>query len=68
MHLVYATPSIPLKLYRTLGHGLKMCILFIYYPQIVFCYFFRKMTLVIFPDEVNRYYYFLYATPPTVLL
>ena len=27
--------SIPLKLNRGLGHGLKMCILFGYYPQII---------------------------------
>ena len=44
---------IPLKLYRCLGHGLKMCILFRYNPQI-FYHFFNKMNLVIFVAKVNR--------------
>ena len=45
---------IPLKLYRYLGHGLKMCILFGYNPQIIFCHFFQKMNIVIFAAKVNR--------------
>ena len=36
--------TIPLKLYRCLIHGLKMCILF-----------FHKMNSVIFAAKVNRY-------------
>ena len=31
----YSIMSIPLKLYRCLGHGLKMSILFGYNPQII---------------------------------
>ena len=56
----YTFITIPLKLYRHLGHGLKMCILFGYNPQII-----HKMNLVIFLvlAEVNRYYrYLVYAT------
>ena len=37
----------PLKFYRGMGRGLKMCILFEYNPQIILCYFFHKMRLVI---------------------
>ena len=47
--------SVPLKLYRCLGHGLKMCILFGHNPQFIFCHFFHKMNLVIFVAKVNRY-------------
>ena len=54
-HLLQFT-LIPLELYLCLGHGLKMCILFRYHPQIIFCHFFHKMNLVIFPAEVNRYF------------
>ena len=39
----YSFTLSPLKLIRCLGHGLKMCILFGYYPQIIFCHFFHKM-------------------------
>ena len=39
---------IPLKLYRCLGHDLKICISFGYNPQITFCHFFHKLNLVIF--------------------
>ena len=37
----YSCTPIPLKLYRCLGHGLKMCILFAYNPQIICCHFFK---------------------------
>ena len=30
------------------GHGLKICMWLRYNPQIIFCYFFRKLNLVIF--------------------
>ena len=46
---------IPLKFYRCLVHGLKMCILFGYNPQNIFVIFFNKMNLVIFAVKVNRY-------------
>ena len=39
----YSFIPIALKLYRYLGHGLKMCILFGHNPQIMFCH---KMNLV----------------------
>ena len=45
---------IPLSLYMCLCHGLKMCMLFGYNPQIIFSVF-HKMNLVIFPVKVNRY-------------
>ena len=54
MHLLIQFMSIPLKLYRCLGHGLKMCILFGYNPQINNFSFFHKMDLVIFAAKVNR--------------
>ena len=34
----------------------------------LFCLFFHKLNLVIFPAKVNRYYrYFVGPTPPSVL-
>ena len=55
---VYSTPSrIPLKLYRCLGHGLKMCILFGYNPQISLSLFFQvehSHFSYIIPFKVNR--------------
>ena len=36
------------KLYRCFCHGLKICMWFGYYPEIVFCPFFRYLNLVIF--------------------
>ena len=57
---------IPLKLYRCLGHGLKMCILFGYNPQKRFDHFVYKMHQVICPTKVNmRYRHLVYASPPT---
>ena len=44
---------IHLKLYRCFDHGLKMCILFEYNPQIIFCHFFHKLNLAIFTGRVN---------------
>ena len=75
-YLVGATP--PTALYRFFrsihwcaGHGLEICMWFGYNPQIIFCHFFRKLNLAIFPalylakwmDRV----YLVGATPPTVL-
>ena len=51
----YSFMWIPLELYRCLGNGLNMCILFGHNPQIIFCYFFHKMNSVIFATKVNRY-------------
>ena len=31
-----------------IGHGLKMCILFSYHPQIIFCHLFHKINLPFF--------------------
>ena len=39
------------KISRCLGHGLKMCILFRYNPQVILATFF-----VIYTTKVNRYY------------
>ena len=36
----YSFMPLPLKLYRCLGHGLKMCISFGYTPQVIFRLFF----------------------------
>ena len=55
-----------MRLYRCLGHGLKMCILFGYHAQIIFVTFFHKINSVIFPAEVIDTMYLVYATPPTV--
>ena len=41
------------KLYRCFSHGLKICMWFGYYPEIIFCHFFRNLNLVIF----RRFYY-----------
>ena len=41
--------------FETLGHGLKICILFGHNPQIIFCYFFHKKNLVTFDAKVNGY-------------
>ena len=46
--------QIPLKLYRCLGHGLKLCILFGYNPQIICCLLNYKMNLVIFATKAIR--------------
>ena len=54
MHLLLQFMLIPLKLYRCLGHGLEMCILFGYNPQVIFCHFFHKMSILIFAAKVNR--------------
>ena len=42
-----------LKLYRCLGDGLKMCILFGNNPRNFFCHFFTKLTLLFFSAKVN---------------
>ena len=39
------------KLYKCLGHGLKLCTLFGQYPQIIFASFFHKMNIVIFEPK-----------------
>ena len=45
--------TIPLKLYRCLRHGLKMCISFGYNPQIIFCHFSLQVELNHFPDIIK---------------
>ena len=45
---------IVLKLYRDLGHGLKMCICFGYNPQIIFHNFFSQIE---FSRFLGVYYY-----------
>ena len=41
-------PIIALKLYMCYEHGLKICMWFGYNPQIILCYFFHNLNLVIF--------------------
>ena len=43
--------AILLKLRGCLGHGLKMCILLGYNPQIIYWNFYHKINLVIFSDQ-----------------
>ena len=54
----YSFILFPLKLYKYLGHGLKMCILFGYNPQKIFVTFFSQAELSHFPGiitfQVNR--------------
>ena len=49
----YSFMPIHLKLYRCFCHGLKICMWFAYYPEIIFCHFFRSLNLVTF----RRFYY-----------
>ena len=49
----YSFMPIHLKLYRCFCHGLKICMWFGYYPEIIFCHFFRRLNLAIF----RRFYY-----------
>ena len=44
----YSFMPIHLKLYRCFCHGLKICMWFGYYPEIIFCHFFRSLNLAIF--------------------
>ena len=44
---------IHLKLYRCFCHGLKICMWFGYYPEIIFCHFFCSLNLANF----RRFYY-----------
>ena len=47
------------KLYRCFFHGLKICMWFGYYPEIIFCHFFCNLNLVIFrcfSIKVNRWW------------
>ena len=53
MHSSYSFMRIPLKLYRCLGHGLKMCMLCGHNLRIMICYFFHKMNLVIVATKVK---------------
>ena len=57
----------PLKLYRCLRHGLKMCISFGYNPQIIFCHNYHKLNLAIFTANMNGFNVFVLTTPPTDL-
>ena len=43
----YSFMPIHLKLYRCFCHGLKICMWFGYYPEIIFCHFFRSLNLAI---------------------
>ena len=45
----YSFILILLKLHWCFGHGLKICMWFGYNPQIIFCHFFCKLNLAIFP-------------------
>ena len=56
-----------LKRYRCLGHGLKICIMFAYNPQIMICHFFSQNELSHFFDQRERILDRVYATPATVL-
>ena len=49
----YSFMPIHLKLYKCFCHGLKVCMWFGYYPEIIFCHFFRSLNLAIF----RRFYY-----------
>ena len=44
----YSFMPIHLKLYRCFCHGLKICMWFGYYPEIIFCHFFPSLNLAIF--------------------
>ena len=44
----YSFMPIHLKLYRCFCHGLKICMWFGFYPEIIFCIFFRSLNLAIF--------------------
>ena len=50
----YSFMPIVLKIYRCFGHGLKICIYFVYNPQIIFCYYFSQIGLSLF---IGIYYY-----------
>ena len=41
----YSFMPIPSKLYRCFCHGLKLCMWSGYYPEIIFCHFFRNFNL-----------------------
>ena len=67
----YSFMPILSKLYRCFCHGLKICMWFGYYPEIIFCHFFRNSNLVIFyafllSKRIDSGY-LVCATPPTVL-
>ena len=44
----YSFMAILLELYSCFCHGLKICMWFGYYPEIIFCHFFGNLNLVIF--------------------
>ena len=54
----YGFMPILLKLHRYFCHGLKMCMWFQYYPQIVFVTFFTNLNIQWVPCEGNSSYYF----------
>ena len=57
-----------LKLHRSIGHGLKMCMCFGYDPEIRFCHFFRNLNLVFFHALILSTYvdsmYLVWIDPP----
>ena len=57
---------IPLKLYRYLRNGMKMCISFGYNPQVIFVIF-SQVELIHFIAKQNGIKEFGLAAPPTVL-
>ena len=56
------------KLYRCFGHGLKTCMWFGYYPQIIVCHFLHNLNLVFFQALLLSTYvdsmYFVRVAPP----
>ena len=59
------------KLHSCFGHDLKICMWFGYNTQVIFCHFFRKLNLAIFPalyiaKRMDRGY-LVGATPTTGL-
>ena len=57
-----------LKLHRSIGHGLKICMWFGYNPHIRFCHFFRNLNLVFFQALILSTYvdsmYLVWINPP----
>ena len=53
MHLLLQFYSDCFETLQVFSHSLKMCILFVHNPQIIFCHFFYKMNLVIFVTKMS---------------
>ena len=67
---VFLMIPILFKLYRCCDHALKICMWFVYNPQINFCHFFRNLNLAIFRAFSQWKWmgsgHLVCATPPTV--